>query len=85
MFFNLFIIVIGSFDFRSLDIKKVQLKPWTRVDGSINNEKFHDWLCIILSRCIDFPNIPFLVLCEQFHYIKPVDIFLLLEVSWKLG
>jgi hypothetical protein len=64
----------------STEPRKVQLRPWTKLDGSLNDELFHEWLCIILSRCVDLPNIPFLTLCEVFHYIKPVDIYFLLEV-----
>ncbi|XP_044265440.1 uncharacterized protein LOC123011855 isoform X2 [Tribolium madens] len=69
----------------SLESRKVQLKPWTKLDGSLNDDLFHEWLCLILSRCIDLPNIPFRVLCEYFHYIKPVDIFSLLEVLQELA
>ncbi|XP_063918803.1 uncharacterized protein LOC135134119 isoform X2 [Zophobas morio] len=69
----------------SSDPRKVQLKPWTHLDGSINDEVFHGWLASILCRCTDFPNIPFMVLCEHFHYIKPVDMYLLLEILEALG
>jgi hypothetical protein len=69
----------------STEPRKVQLRPWTKLDGSLNDELFHEWLCIILSRCVDLPNIPFLTLCEVFHYIKPVDIYFLLEVLQELG
>nr|XP_008195802.1 PREDICTED: uncharacterized protein LOC100142360 isoform X1 [Tribolium castaneum] len=68
----------------SLEPRKVQLKPWTKLDGCLNDNLFYEWLCLVFSRCIDFPNIPFTVLCEYFHYIKPVDIYSLLEVLQEL-
>lgn len=59
----------------------MQLRPWTMLDGSLNYPQLKEWLCIVLSKCVDSPNIPFTLLCEHFCHIKPVDVYNLLEVS----
>ncbi|KAJ8949184.1 hypothetical protein NQ318_021677 [Aromia moschata] len=64
---------------------RVKVVPWTKVDGSLNEESLKNWLCNILSHCLDYPNISLKRLCEKFCYVKPVDIHRLLEVLQELG
>ncbi|KAJ8917397.1 hypothetical protein NQ315_002421 [Exocentrus adspersus] len=61
------------------------MMPWIKVDGALNEDVFKTWLCNVASHCFDNPGISFVKLCEKFCYIKPVDIFYLLEILRDLG
>lgn len=72
---------IDEIDFSGAQSLYVKIHPWNRVDGSLNETLLFKWLCIILSHCLDVPKIPLTNLFNKFSFIKPVDVFYLLEVS----
>ncbi|XP_018568192.1 general transcription factor 3C polypeptide 1 [Anoplophora glabripennis] len=63
----------------------ISVMPWIKVDGTLNEETFKIWLCNVLSHCLNCPKIMFMKLCEKFCYVKPVDIYFLLEALQELG
>lgn len=50
------------------------------ITGKINVMIFKKWIGILLSHCMKYPKISFNAIAQKFCYLKPVDIFSLLEV-----
>lgn len=53
------------------------------INGHINGTALKKWCVSILSYCLRHPKVPFGVLTVKFCYLKPVDIFAVLEVMLK--
>ncbi|CAH0548899.1 unnamed protein product [Brassicogethes aeneus] len=69
---------------RPVDKLKVQIMPWIKVDGSFNIPVFRKWLCCVLSYTMENPNTFLSCLFEKYCYVKPVDLFYLLEILQDL-
>nr|XP_022917075.1 general transcription factor 3C polypeptide 1 [Onthophagus taurus] len=58
---------------------KLKLFPWLKLNGALNTQVLIDWLLAICSFCISNPVVTFPSLCKRFNFLKPVDIYVLLE------
>ncbi|XP_066261797.1 general transcription factor 3C polypeptide 1 [Euwallacea similis] len=59
--------------------------PWIHLDGNLDKDKFKLWLSQVFSYCIENPKVPFLTVCDKFCYMRPMDVFYLLEVLEEIG
>lgn len=60
--------------------KLIKITPWITIDGKINGTALKKWCGIVLSYCLKNPKVHFKALTKKFCYLKPVDIFSILEV-----
>lgn len=51
------------------------------INGKINENVLKKWAGTILSYCLKNPKVLFNTIKEKFCYLKPVDIYTLLEVG----
>lgn len=63
------------------DGKLIRVTPWIMINGKINEIVLKKWIGTVLSYCLKNPKIPFRAITQRFCYLKPVDIFSLLEVN----
>lgn len=75
-----FEVIIYDIIFSQKKLIRVKVAPWTQINGTINHQTLNTWLSSVLSYCLEFPHIQFFKLCEKFCYLKPVDVYTLLEV-----
>lgn len=63
--------------------------PWIDVCCSLNMKMFERWIYPVMSHCLSNPTVTFLSLSARFDFLKPVDLYALLEVSarkkWRCG
>uniref|UniRef100_A0AAR5PS10 B-block binding subunit of TFIIIC domain-containing protein n=1 Tax=Dendroctonus ponderosae TaxID=77166 RepID=A0AAR5PS10_DENPD len=64
---------------------KIKAAPWTAIDGTLDAAMLKLWLSQIFSYCIENSKIPLRQLCWKFCYLKPVDVFYLLELLEEVG
>uniref|UniRef100_A0A6P7FFU9 General transcription factor 3C polypeptide 1 n=1 Tax=Diabrotica virgifera virgifera TaxID=50390 RepID=A0A6P7FFU9_DIAVI len=61
------------------------IMPWVRVDGTLNRVMLKTWTCNVLSYCLDYPKVPFSKICDKFCYIKPVDLYFIVQILEEIG
>ncbi|VEN46854.1 unnamed protein product [Callosobruchus maculatus] len=54
-------------------------------EESLDEQILSQWLCRILSHVINNPKISFWNVCAKFPFLRPVDIFYLLEILQEIG
>ncbi|XP_048521695.1 general transcription factor 3C polypeptide 1 [Dendroctonus ponderosae] len=64
---------------------KIKAAPWTAIDGTLDAAMLKLWLSQVFSYCIENSKIPLRQLCCKFCYLKPVDVFYLLELLEEIG
>lgn len=63
------------------DPKLIKITPWMMVNGKINEIALKKWCVSILSYCLKNPKIQFTEITKKFCFLKPLDIYSILEVS----
>ncbi|XP_056639937.1 general transcription factor 3C polypeptide 1 [Diorhabda sublineata] len=63
----------------------MKVMPWVRVDGVLNKITLKIWISNVLSYCLDYPKVPFSKLCDKYCFIKPVDLFFIVQILEELG
>lgn len=64
--------------------KLIKIAPWIMINGNINHVALKKWCAVILSYCLKNPKLKFNALTKKFCYLKPVDIFSILEYLEEL-
>ncbi|XP_050315059.1 uncharacterized protein LOC126749412 [Anthonomus grandis grandis] len=59
--------------------------PWTNIEGAFDSNVFKVWMSNVFSYCIEHPKVMFMDLCAKFCYIKPYDLFYLIEKLQEVG
>ncbi|ERL87841.1 hypothetical protein D910_05229 [Dendroctonus ponderosae] len=72
-------------DAKTSDCSPIQAAPWTAIDGTLDAAMLKLWLSQVFSYCIENSKIPLRQLCCKFCYLKPVDVFYLLELLEEIG
>ncbi|KAK5648994.1 hypothetical protein RI129_003886 [Pyrocoelia pectoralis] len=73
---------------RSLDSYteiKLHIRPWARIDGTLNLRIFEKWLCTMLGYCLAEASMLLSSIIAHCCYLKPVDIYYLLECLQEIG
>uniref|UniRef100_A0A1Y1N2E0 Uncharacterized protein n=3 Tax=Photinus pyralis TaxID=7054 RepID=A0A1Y1N2E0_PHOPY len=73
---------------RSLDSYteiKLHIRPWARIDGTLNLRIFEKWLTTVLGYCLAEASMLFTCISTHLCYLKPVDIYYLLECLQGIG
>nr|CAI5861266.1 unnamed protein product [Callosobruchus analis] len=65
--------------------RSVRVVLWSKIDGQLDEQILTQWLCRILSHVINNPKISFWNVCAKFPFLRPVDIFYLLEILQEIG
>lgn len=60
--------------------QRVAICPWIKIDGNYNVSVLCNWLGIVITHCMSYPYQNFRKICSKFCYIKPVDIYQLIEI-----
>ncbi|CAG9832138.1 unnamed protein product [Diabrotica balteata] len=61
------------------------IMPWVKVNGTLNRVMLKTWACNVLSYCLDYPKVPFSKVCDKFRYIKPVDLYFIVQILEEIG
>ncbi|CAG9861769.1 unnamed protein product [Phyllotreta striolata] len=64
---------------------RMKLRPWVRVDGVLDKAILKSWLSNIMSYVLNYPNVSFGTICGKYFFIKPVDLFYIVQVLEELG
>ncbi|KAF2894920.1 hypothetical protein ILUMI_11254 [Ignelater luminosus] len=64
---------------------KLKIMPWARIDGTLNLKVFEKWMSTILGHCLSNQMIPIKKLINKFCYLKPVDVYYLVECLQEMG
>ncbi|KAF5280382.1 hypothetical protein FQR65_LT03191 [Abscondita terminalis] len=72
-----------SFD--SYTEMKLNVKPWARIDGTLNLKLFEKWLCTILGHCLADACISLKAVINTCNFLKPVDVYYLVECLQDIG
>ncbi|KAF5305074.1 hypothetical protein FQA39_LY09336 [Lamprigera yunnana] len=73
---------------RSLDSYteiKLHIKPWARIDGSLNLKLFEKWLCVILGFCLSNISVPLKTVINSCLFLRPFDVYYLVECLQEIG
>ncbi|KAL1502835.1 hypothetical protein ABEB36_007921 [Hypothenemus hampei] len=77
-----------KFETADIEITKwyqIKAVPWTNIDGTLDRQLLKLWLSQVLSFCIENPKCPLLSVFDKFCYVKPTDVFYLLEILAEIG
>lgn len=66
-------------DYNSSSLR-LSITPWINLDGNVNDKVLQNWLKVILTHCLTYPCVELQHLFNRFSYLKPVDIYSLLQV-----
>lgn len=59
---------------------RLNVTPWIGMDGNVNHRVLQDWLKIILTHCLSYPQISLRSLFNRFSYLRPVEIYSIVQV-----
>lgn len=59
----------------------LKIAPWIRVNGSINRRVLDKYAGTILLHCIENAGLTLFTLCTRFHYLLPIHVHEVVEVS----
>ncbi|KAK4883978.1 hypothetical protein RN001_000249 [Aquatica leii] len=64
---------------------KLHIRPWARIDGSLNLKLFEKWLCTVLGHCLADMCVSLTAIITSCTFLKPVDVYYLVECLQDLG
>ncbi|CAH1963347.1 unnamed protein product [Acanthoscelides obtectus] len=65
--------------------KSVRVVPWAKITGQLDKQMLSQWLCRLLSHVINNPRITLWNLCAKFPFLRPVEVFYILEILQEIG